>query len=155
MTQDIQLSHNFWLHEFLLSQQATRMGMEIVPTLEEINDLRRLCTLLLQPIRDSLGRTMTITSGLRPVWLNKAIGGASNSEHIYARAADFIVQGMTPYAVTMKISTMNLPFNQLIHEGGHWTHISVPRDSDKPRGEVMTARFVSGKAQYSTGVRPA
>ena len=148
---DAQLTHDFWLREFLRSQVATRIGHDIEPTLDEVANIKRLCTLLLQPIRDSLGRSITITSGLRPVWLNTLIGGAPNSEHIYARAADFIVQGMTPYAVTMKIASMNLPFNQLIFEKS-WSHISVAPEGATPKREILTAHFANGRVTYTTGV---
>jgi zinc D-Ala-D-Ala carboxypeptidase len=151
---DIQLSKSFWLREFLWSDSAARMGREIVPTESDINNLRRLCEELLQPIRDALGKPMAITSGLRPPWLNTLIGGAANSEHVDARAADFKVVGMTPYQVTMIISKMDLPWNQLIHEFGSWTHISIAPAAVPPKREIMTAARIDGKTHYLSGVVP-
>lgn len=155
MNADLQLSKHFWLREFLRSETAARMGREIEPTPAEIANLKLLCENVLQPIRDALGRTITITSGLRPKWLNTAIGGASGSEHIDGRAADFIVAGYTPYAATIAVSGMVLPFNQLIHEFGHWTHVSVPPAGVVPRRQVKTARFVAGRVEYPSGVLQA
>lgn len=149
---DIQLSKSFWLREFLRSETAARMGREIVPTDENVANLRRLCENLLQPIRDALGRVITITSGLRPEWLNLAIGGTRTSEHIDGRAADFLIAGYTPYAATVAIHAMHLPWNQLIHEFGQWTHMSVPPVGTAPRRDVKTARFVAGRIEYPSGV---
>ncbi len=152
MMDNIQLSKSFWLNEFLRSETAARMGREIIPTDANIANMKLLCENVLQPIRDSLGRVITITSGLRPDWLNTAIGGAKHSEHVDGRAADFVVAGMTPYAATMAIKEFNLPWNQLIHEFGHWTHASVAIVGQPPKREILTAHFVDGKVQYTTGV---
>jgi hypothetical protein len=155
MNTDIQLSKSFWLREFISSQIAARMGCEIIPTDQNVTNLRLLCENVLQPIRDQLGRVITITSGLRPTWLNNAIGGALGSEHIDGRAADFLVAGYTPYAATMAIKEMNLPFNQLIHEFGRWTHASVPKVGDLPKRSILTACVIEGHTVYKPGVLQA
>lgn len=152
---DRPLSRSFWLREFLWSDVAARMGKQVVPTDQQINDLRRLCTELLQPIRDDIGKPIVITSGLRPVWLNVMVGGSKTSEHIDGRAADFKVVGMTPYDVTKHVSQMRLPWNQCIHEFGRWSHISIPPAGIKPRRDVMTARVEAGATVYVPGVLPA
>lgn len=152
---DQALSRSFWLREFLWSDMAARMGKQVVPTEQQINDLRRLCTELLQPIRDELGKPIVITSGLRPVWLNVMVGGSKTSEHIDGRAADFKVVGMTPYEVTKHVSQMRLPFQQLISEFNRWTHISIAPAGIKPRRDVKTARVEAGRTVYEVGVLPA
>lgn len=152
---DIQLSKNFWLREFLRSETAARMGRAIVPTDEHVANLRLLCENVLQPIHDALNRAITITSGLRPQWLNLAVGGSLTSEHLYGRAADFVIAGYTPYAATIAISGLRLPWNQLIHEFGQWTHVSVPAAGQQPRREIKTARFAAGRVEYPSGVLPA
>ena len=46
---------------------------------------------------------ITITSGYRPPAINRAVGGASSSEHLYnapnVGAVDFLVEGADIYAV--------------------------------------------------------
>lgn len=154
---DLQLSKNFWLREFLRSETAARMGRAIEPTPAEIANLKLLCENVLQPIRDALGHTITITSGLRPRWLNTAIGGSQTSEHIDGRAADFIIAGYTPYAAAVAISAMSLPWNQLIHEfpPNGWVHVSVAQSGERPRREIKTARIVAGRTEYTSGVLAA
>ena len=51
----------------------------------------------LQSFRDKLGKPFIITSWYRPPAINAAIGGASNSRHLYGDAIDFYVDGMSTY----------------------------------------------------------
>ncbi len=53
----------------------------------------------LQELRDRLGRPVTITSGYRCQVHNRAVGGASQSQHMLGTAADIVVSGMTPAQV--------------------------------------------------------
>lgn len=152
---DVQLSKNFWLREFVRSQTAARMGRIIEPTEEEIANLKLLCVNVLQPIRDELGRAITILSGLRPRWLNSAVGGAKESAHIYGLAGDIIIAGFTPYAACRAIEQMRLPWNQLILEFGQWVHIAAAPAGVHPRREVLTARVLAGRTTYVPGILSA
>ncbi len=49
----------------------------------------------LQVLRDTVGKPITIHSGYRSPEHNKAIGGASQSKHMTAQAADFSIAGST------------------------------------------------------------
>ena len=149
---DRALSAHFFLHEFLRSETAARMGRAIEPTETEIENLRLLCAQVLEPIRVRLDRVITITSGLRPHWLNLEIRGSSTSEHPFGRAADFIVAGLRPIEVCREIAKMDLPFNQLIHEFGQWTHISVAAAGTVPKRQVRTASVINGATVYSIGI---
>ena len=60
----------------------------------------------LQVLRDYFGAIITITSGHRTPSHNKAIGGASDSQHLYGTAADFKVQGQTPVVVAEAIERL-------------------------------------------------
>lgn len=55
--------------------------------------------LLLQKIRDAIGKPITITSGYRCPTHNRNIGGATQSRHMQGQAADIVVNGMTPAQV--------------------------------------------------------
>lgn len=148
----IRLSEHFWLSEFTRSDYAARNGLEIIPTELETENLRRLCTTVLEPVRLELAVPMFITSGLRPVWLNKAIGGSSTSDHMQGCAADFIAYGMSPRRVCERIVKMDLPFKQLILEFDQWTHVSVPVLRLMAGQQVLTARRNNGKAEYLVGI---
>lgn len=151
------LSENFDLEEFLFSETAARMGREIVPTARQIEELRRLCVLVLEPIRARLGnRRIRITSGLRPDWLNTLIGGSQSSEHRLARAADFLVPEVSVIEVSAAAADLvpSLPVNQLIHEFDAWTHVSVCAVDQVPKRQVLTARRIGGATRYLDGIVP-
>ena len=78
----IQLTENFGLWEFECKHcQAVKIHPELV---------RRL-----QIARDRIGRPIVITSGYRCPEHNRAVGGASNSQHLYGTAADVKCPGLT------------------------------------------------------------
>lgn len=60
----------------------------------------------LEALRVKLGnRPITITSGFRSVSHNQAIGGASNSMHLYGVAADLVVSGVSNKTIYQKAET--------------------------------------------------
>ena len=54
---------------------------------------------VLQKIRNHFGRSVTITSAYRTPTRNKAVGGTTYSQHLYGRAADIKVSGVSPKKV--------------------------------------------------------
>jgi hypothetical protein len=151
---NVQLSRSFWLHEFLRSETAARMGREIVADDDIVQSLKALCVNVLQPLRDEIGATITISSGYRPDWLNQKIGGSKTSQHMKGEAADIVAAGYTPLLLCEEIVRLKLKFDQLIYEFGPtgWTHVSC---APSPRKSILTARSVGGKTIYLKGlVRP-
>jgi zinc D-Ala-D-Ala carboxypeptidase len=150
---DEQLAPHFWLREFLASETAARLGRTIEPTSLEVDNLRELCMTLLEPIRVKLGRSIVITSGLRPAWLNAAIGGSSISAHMKGLAADIKVVGMTPKVFSKWVSQNAVaegwPIDQCILEFGSWTHLST---AAAPRGQYLTALKQGGSTVYRDGI---
>ena len=51
---------------------------------------------VLQKIRTHFGKSVTITSAYRTPSRNKAVGGETYSQHLYGRAADIKVKGVSP-----------------------------------------------------------
>lgn len=146
----MQLSEHFELAEFLVSETAARLGIANEPTAEVIENLRRLCQLVLEPLRVSLKRPVVITSGYRSLALNRSVGGSPASHHMQGRAADLIVPGMAPLAVCHAAQKLKLPCVQIIHEFGRWTHLSVAISNE--RTQLLTAKLVQGKTIYETGL---
>lgn len=50
----------------------------------------------LQILRDYLGEPIHVNSGYRTPQYNKSVGGAKNSQHLLAKAADITVKSKTP-----------------------------------------------------------
>ena len=79
---------------------------------------------VLQKIRAHFGKAVTITSAYRTPGRNKAVGGETYSQHLYGRAADIKVKGVSPQKVAAYAETL------LKNTGGigvynSFTHIDV------------------------------
>lgn len=99
LTLDEHLSPHFTVGEFFRSGTAIRLGIDNNPdahpgegisTAEVVENLRALCTEVLEPLRRRVGRVI-VTSGYRCQGLNKAVGGVWNSQHLKGEAADIFV----------------------------------------------------------------
>lgn len=151
----VQLTQHFWLHEFARSQEAARRGMPVQIGADSAiaANLKRLCVDVLEPLRGKTS-SITITSGYRPLWLNRLVGSADNSQHVQGLAADFVIANLSPLETCLLIQKLELPFDQLIHEFGEWVHVSVAPTGEKPRGMAMTAVHELGKVAYRRGILP-
>lgn len=79
---------------------------------------------VLQKIRSHFGKSVKITSAYRTPGRNKAVGGQAYSQHLYGRAADIKVSGVSPKKVAAYAETL------LKNRGGigiysTFTHIDV------------------------------
>ena len=84
----IKLTENFALSEF-----ACGCGCDRHEQPEIVAALRRLCERRLQPIRDALGVSLRVHSGVRCEAYNKRCGGARRSQHLFGVAADLVPHG--------------------------------------------------------------
>jgi hypothetical protein len=122
----IMLGKNFSLDEFTRSKTANQQGIINNPGPIQIANLQALVTNVLQPLRDALKVPINVTSGYRSLMLNKAIGGAANSQHMQGEAADIV---SNDNARMFNYIKNNLPYDQLIWEAGNdsqpdWVHVS-------------------------------
>ena len=126
----MKLTQNFTLNELVYSETATSHNIDNRPSVPVISNLQALCTNVLQPLRDALGCPIVITSGFRCAELNKRIGGAANSQHLYGQAADLVVPQKDLKEVFNYIKT-KLPYDQLLYEYNQterWLHVSYRTD---------------------------
>lgn len=79
---------------------------------------------VLQKIRSYFGRAVTITSAYRTPPKNKAVGGTAYSQHLYGRAADIKVAGISPQKVAAYAETL-IPKSGGIGIYSTFTHIDV------------------------------
>ena len=106
------LSANFSVKEF-----ACNDGSDVVfvsPDLVEI----------LQKIREHFGKSVTVNSGYRTVTYNQKVDGAAYSQHLYGKAADIKVKGVSPKTVAAYAETL-LPNTGGIGIYPTFTHVDV------------------------------
>jgi len=135
----MKLSTNFTLEELTISQTALRNNIDNTPNKEEIENLKRLCINILQPLRDDFELPLVVSSGFRSKELSSLVGSKITSQHCSGCAADFIIPGVNNKKVFKHI-VENLPMDQAIleyytEENGGWIHVSyVPNG----RGQALT-----------------
>lgn len=133
--EDIQLSKNFYLHEFTKSNTADKYKISNEPNQYQIDNLKYLCQKCIQPARDHFKVPIRITSGFRSPSLNLAIGGSPSSFHCYGMAADI---KFTPE--NNKYSLLDL-FNFFYNSGVYteliaeelpygWIHVAIQNGRD-------------------------
>ncbi len=154
------LSPHFRLQEFTRSQTAEKYQLYNIPREEaEVANLRALAQNVLEPVRALFGRCVVVTSGFRCSTLNRLIGGAVTSQHLFGEAADIIIQGIPCLDAAQAIAASAIPFDQLIYEAlrrdGHWVewlHVSHRRFGPN-RGEALTIIKTSESKKTLEGIK--
>lgn len=150
----MKLSKNLSLSEVSKSNTATRLGIDNTPSGEHLENIKFLAENIFQPIRDHFGKPIFVSSGYRSEKLNKAIGGASSSQHCKGEALD-LDNDATNDPTNKEIFDYikdNLEFDQLIWEFGtdknpNWVHVSVKANGQN-RKQILKAVKVSGRTKY-------
>lgn len=125
----MKLSPHFDLSEFVVSQTASRLGIDNMPPPEVVERLK-LVAQWLEGVRILLGVPIHISSGYRSQKLNKAVKGAATSQHLMGEAVDFVAPAFgSPRHIIDRIIDAGMEFDQLILEfpnspGGGWVHAS-------------------------------
>ena len=152
----MKLTANFSLLELTKSQTAERKGIDNTPSAEHQDNLKSLCTAILQPVRDHFSRVVTISSGYRSPELCTAIGSKITSQHARGEAADFEIFGVSNKELADYINE-NLDYDQLILEywkesdpNSGWVHCSYvePSDFGQNRKQYLKAYKENGKTKY-------
>ena len=148
----MKLSENFSLIELTKSQTAERKGINNTPSPEHQENLKLLCTHILQPVRDRFERVVSVSSGYRSPELCLAIGSKTTSQHAKGQAADFVIYGLSNQELANYIKE-NLDYDQLILEywkesdpNSGWIHCSY--NSEGNRKEYLRAYKNEGKTKY-------
>ena len=146
------LTKNFSLKELTSSQTAERKGINNTPSTEHQENLKSLCTHVLQPVRNHFNRVVSVSSGYRSEALCLAIGSKITSQHAKGQAADFEIYGLSNKELADWINK-NLDYDQLILEywkeedpNSGWVHASYISEGN--RKQYLKAYRENGKTKY-------
>lgn len=146
-TLESNLSPHFKLKELC---GTTHREIDNFPPQEVIDRLVTLCNEFLEPLRKHFG-AIKVNSGYRCPDLNKSIGGAKDSAHMYGCAAD-----VDPLAVGVTVGEMarwvrdesELNFDQVIEEHSstsHWLHLGMLRPDHEKKARKQALLYKDGK----------
>ncbi len=149
----MKLTENFSLNELTKSQTAERKGIDNTPSAEHQDNLKSLCEMILQPIRDHFGQVVSVSSGYRSQELCVAIGSSTQSQHAKGQASDFEIFGISNKELADYID-QNLDYDQLILEywkgedepNSGWVHCSFNTQGN--RKQYLRAYKENGSTKY-------
>ena len=146
------LSKHMTLSEAVKSDTALRKGIDNTPNAEQIKAMQTLSLLVYDPLVEKFGK-IPFQSFFRCEKLNKAIGGASSSQHVKGEAIDLDADGMSNLTNKQLFEYIrdNMQFSQLIWEFGNdsnpaWVHVSFSAQHNQK--ECLKAVKVNGKTKY-------
>ena len=149
----MKLTENFSVNELTKSQTAERKGIDNTPSTEHQDNLKSLCEMILQPIRDHFGQVVSVSSGYRSPELCAAIGSSTQSQHAKGQACDFEIFGISNKELADYID-QNLDYDQLILEywkgedepNSGWVHCSFNTQGN--RKQYLRAYKENGSTKY-------
>ena len=129
----------FTIKELCGSTKAKKLGIDNTPTDKAVENMTRLINRVLDPLREAHGEAITVNSGYRSPALNKAVGGAKNSQHMTGEAVDITVGTKEGNKWLFEYIKDNLPYDQLIDEYNYsWVHVSLDSDMCNRREIIHT-----------------
>jgi D-alanyl-D-alanine dipeptidase len=150
----MRISKHISYKEATASQTAVRKGIDNTPNEYQLQNMKLVAEKIFEPLREHFKRPIAINSFFRSQKLNKAIGGATGSQHTQGRAIDIddTLGGVTNKQMFNWIKD-NLDFDQLIWEFGNdsnpdWVHVSYVSENENRR-RVLKALKKNGKTIYT------
>lgn len=124
----------FTIQEFEVSRVADAAGQRLVVPPRYHENIRRLVGLVLDPLREAIGRPIYITSGYRNEWLNELVGGEEKSYHLRGMAADITTRdNRGNVKMLAALLELHLPFTELgvyINQYGAIVRLHLAIDPD-------------------------
>lgn len=149
------ISEHISYKEATHSATAKRYGIDNAPDTYQKQNMELVAQKIFEPLREWVGGPIKINSFFRSAETNRAIGGASKSQHMEGRAIDIDdLYGHKTNAEMYQYIKDNLDFDTLIWEFGtdenpDWVHVSYV-DEDFNRQRCLQAYREDGKTKYRT-----
>lgn len=153
------LTEHFTREEYEKSKTAIRKGIKNTMPDALLPNARAVCQAL-ELIRAHYNAPVILSSGYRCPALNTAVGGATHSDHLTGKAADFEVYGRTNREVYLAIRggqieglTYKMVINEFPDASGEpaWVHLSVsPIAAENQARKLVAARDpATGRTVYT------
>ena len=147
------ISKHISYKEATRSNTAIRRGIENIPDVEELENMKLIAEKVFEPLRKWVGGPIKINSFYRSPELNVAIGGSKKSQHCHGQAIDIDdTYGHRSNASMFKHIRYNMDYDQIIWEFGDeknpaWVHVSYVSE-EKNRHRCLQAYKENGKTKY-------
>lgn len=137
----MKLTQHFTLEEMTHSDYAVAHG--IANTANEVvqENLMMLCTLILEPLRASIGQPLIINSGFRNSEVNAGVGGVKTSHHLLGLAADINFKSESELKLMLAQLKENRHLDLALVErskSSSWLHVQLPLKNHIPRRRIST-----------------
>ena len=107
-------------------------GLDNIPMKPELNNLVLLVNNILDPLRELYGKQIHVNSGYRSPIVNRKIGGAINSQHIFGQAADITGDSPEENEKLFNLIVNNFKLDQIINEENFtWVHVSYSKEKNR------------------------
>lgn len=150
----------FTIYELTKSSTAERLNINNTPNSAIRANLIALIEKVLDPLREKWGMPIIVTSGYRCDALNRAVGGATNSQHRNGEAADIrtVSDSREDNMKLLKcLLRSGIVFDQVICEypdaqgRPDWIHVSFKRNGMNRKNKI-TANRIGSKTYYTNGI---
>lgn len=130
------ISEHITYDEATISPTGLRLGIENIPTPEDLERMKAVANACFEPLRSWYGKPIKVNSFYRCPILNKAVGGAPTSQHANGEAIDMSAGSKEENKKIFEWCKANLIFDQLIYEYGDetgpaWVHISFRKGNNR------------------------
>lgn len=121
----MKISEHISFLEATQSPTALRLGIRNEPNDAQLIAMQMVANMCFEPLREWYGSPIKVNSFFRSEDLNKAVGGAINSQHSKGEAIDMSAGSKEENKKLFDWAKDNLIFDQLINEYDFtWVHIS-------------------------------
>ena len=147
------ISKHISYKEATRSNTAIRRGIDNIPDVEELENMKIIAEKVFEPLRKWVGGPIKINSFYRSPELNVAIGGSKKSQHCHGQAIDIDdTYGHRSNASMFHHLRYSLDYDQIIWEFGDdknpaWVHVSYVSE-EKNRHRCLQAYKENGKTKY-------
>ena len=140
------------------SQTAIRKGINNNPSEDHMNALKALCENVLQKVRTTMSKVVTISAGIVVLTYAKQLAQAKSATLAKGQAADFEVFGLSNAELVKWISEncefdqMILEFHNLDEPNSGWVHCSYRADGENRKQILRAYKNESNKTCYESYV---